>query len=433
MTEVDGPAGTGSPTATGPGRRRSIVSAGGLRGGAIVARAAVGLVLARLLGAAEVGEFFLAVAVGVLVALVTRAGLDRLALSEVGRRPEAARAITIGLGRHLVASSLLGTAIGLVAVLLVPLPVDLDRTTLAMAVAAVVPLNLVQLTAHALRGVKRTTAALLIGELGPPALRLVVFVVLPMSLSATRATAAFLIGWVVVAAVGLVAVIRLPAEPGGAPWALANPWRQTGPLFTFSLASQLRETVATGLGWVVGTPAEVGGLGTATRMEQMSLLPTSATRFVTAPDLVSSGSRLAPSTVAVAVRTARKALVVQVPVLVTIALFAPQILGLLGDDFRSAAPYLRVMLLGALVNSLTGSTTQVLLMSDNRRRLARSSTIGLIVLALVALATVPSLGVAGVAVGLAAANAAIGLAEWWSIRSELGVRVDVFAPGGGRR
>lgn len=432
MTEAGGSAGTGSPASTVTGRRRSIASAGGLRGGAIVARAAVGLVLARLLGAAEVGEFFLAVAIGGLVALVTRAGLDRLALSEVGRRPEAARAITIGLGRHLVASSVFGTAIGLVAVLLVPLPVDLDRTTLAMAVAAVVPLNLVQLTAHVLRGVKRTTAALLVGELGPPALRLVVFVVLPMSLSATRATTAFLIGWVIVAAVGLVVVVRLPAEPGGAPWTLANPWRQTGPLFTFSLASQLRETVATGLGWVVGTPAEVGGLGTATRMEQMSLLPTSATRFVTAPDLVSSGSRLAPSTVAVAVRTARKALAVQVPVLVTIALFAPQILGLLGDDFRSAAPYLRVMLLGALVNGLTGSTTQVLLMSDHRRLLARSSTIGLIVLTLVALATVPSLGVAGVAVGLAGANAAIGLAEWWSIRSELGVRVDVFAPGGGR-
>ncbi len=410
------------------GRRRSIASAGGLRGGAIVVRAAVGLVLARFLGASEVGAFFLAVAIAGLVALVTRAGLDRLALAEVGRLPGSARAIAVGLGRRLLVTSLAGTAIAVAAVAVVPLPGQLDRSALIAAVAAVVPLNLVQLVAHVLRGIRRTTASLLVGELAPPILRLLAFAVLPLTLDATRATVGFLIGWLVAAGLALGAISLLEPDTAAGEWRLVDPWRQTGPLFTFALSSQLRETAVTGLGWMAGTPADVGGLGTASRLEQMSLLPTTATRFVTAPELVSGGATMTRDTVALAVGTARKAAAIQLPALVAIGLVAPQLLGLLGDDFRSAAPFLRVLLLGAAVNGLTGSTTQVLLMSDHRHRLARSSTIGLAVLVVVTLALLPAIGVLAVAVGLAAGNAVIGLLEWWFVRRDLGVRIDVFAP-----
>ncbi len=413
-----------------PGRRRSIASAGSLRGGAIAVRAAVGLVLARFLGPAEVGEFFLAIAIGGLVALVARAGLDRLALAEVGRLPGSARAITVGLGRRLLATSILGTVIASAAVAVVPLPEQLDRLTLAAAVGAVVPMNLVQLVANVLRGTRRTTTSLLVGELAPPVLRLLAFAVVPLTMTAARATTAFLVGWVVAAALALGALSLLDRDATDGEWVLADPWRQTGPLFTFALSSQLRETAVTGFGWMAGTPTEVGWLGTASRLEQMSLLPTTATRFVTAPDLVSDGVTMTRATAAVAVGTARKAMAIQLPVLAAVALLAPHLLGLLGDDFRSAAPFLRVLVLGAVVNGLTGSTTQVLLMSDHRRRLARSSTIGLATLVVVALALIPVAGVMAVAIGLAAGNAVIGLMEWWFVRRELGARVDVFAPIG---
>lgn len=436
MTGVEGASSPGradpAGSAVGPTRRRTIASAGGLRGGAILLRAAVGLVLARFLGASEVGVFFLAVAVGGLVALICRAGLDRLALAEVGRQPDAARAITRSLGRHILLTSTAGAVAGVALALVVPLPAELDRAALVAAIAAVVPLNLVQLAASVLRGAKRTTSSLLVGELAPPLLRLLTFAILPLTMSASRASVAFLLGWVGAAALGVGAVLRLGPDRDARSWALADPWRQTGPLFTFSLSSQLRETAVTGIGWVAGTPAEVGGLGTASRLEQMSLLPTSATRFVTAPELVSQGSALTPATVALAVRTARKALALQLPILAAVGLLAPDLLGLLGADFRSAAPFLRVMILGALVNGLTGSTTQVLLMSDHRRRLARSSTMGLIVLLVVSPVVTAFVGVVGVAIGLAAANATIGLVEWWYIRADLGVRVDVFAPLGDR-
>lgn len=418
----------------GTGRRRSIALAGGLRGGAIVARALVGLVLARFLGAAEVGVYFLVVAAGGLVALVARAGLDRLALAEVGRHPAAARTIAQALGRRLAATSLVASAVGVGLGLLVPWPDEIDRVAVILVMAAVVPLNLVHLGANVLRGVGRTTTSLVVGEVAPPALRLLAFAVLPLSLTATRAAAAFLLGSIAASVVLVVQRSRLPdpdetgPAPPGSRWSLADPWRQTGPLFVVAAAAQVRELVTTGLAWSTGVPAEVGGLGTATRLEQMSLLPTTATRFVTAPELVSSGPSLAPAVADLARRTARRSMVIQVPVLLAVGLLAPQLLGVLGDDFVPAAGFLRILVVGGLINAATGSTTQVLLMSDHRRRLAISATVGLAVLVVVGASAAWPFGVAGVAVGVAAANAAMGLVEWWFVRCDLQARIDVAAP-----
>ncbi|MEM9565685.1 MAG: polysaccharide biosynthesis C-terminal domain-containing protein [Actinomycetota bacterium] len=408
---------------------RRLASAGSLRGGAIASRAVVGLILARFLGAAEFGVYVLAIAAAGLVALVARAGLDRLALAEIGTRPEAARTVAVSLGRPLLVGTVVVVAPMLVLVAVVPLPAGLDRAALAVAVAAAVPLNVVLFAAQVLRGARRPAAALVVGELGPPVARLLAFAVLPMSLSATRAALAFLAGWTALAIGGVLVVARLGGDDDAAErsWSPVEPWRRSGSLFVFALGAQLRELLAGAAGWAAGTPAEVGGLGTATRLEQMSLLPTTATRFVTAPELASRGATLPAATVALAVTTARRSLAVQLPLLIGIGLFAPQLLGLLGADFRPAADLLRVLVVGALVNSLTGSTTQTLLMSDRRDRLAASSLVGVGVLVVGAAGLAPSLGVLGVALAVAAANAVTGLVEWWYVRRDLGARVDVLA------
>ncbi len=410
---------------------RRIASAGSLRGGAIASRAVVGLILARFLGAAEFGVYVLAIAAAGLVALVARAGLDRLALAEIGPRPESARAVAVTLGRPLLLGTVAVVAPLLLAVAVVPLPSGLDRAALALAIAAAAPLNVVLFAAQVLRGGRRPAAALIVGELGPPVARLLAFAALPLSMTAARAAAAFLVGWCALAVVGVVVVTRLggqDARPGGAAWSPIEPWRRSGSLFVFAVGGQARDLLAGAVGWAAGTPAEVGGLGTAARLEQMSLLPTTATRFVTAPELASRGQALPASTVALAVTTARRALAVQLPLFATVGLLAPQLLGLLGDDFRPAAGFLRVLVVGALVNSVTGSTTQTLLMSDRRDRLAASSLIGVGVLAVVAGALAVPLGVLGVAIGVAAANAVVGPMEWWFVRRDLGARIDVLAP-----
>ena len=426
----------------GSARYRSAASAGSLRALSMVMRAAVGLVFAKLLGAAEVGSFFLAAAVAGFAALVARGGLERLALAEVGRHPHAAGRIAAWLGRHVVGSSVVITAIGVLIVAFGPRLAGLERSVLVFGMLAIVPLNVSQLTANVLRGRRLVAPAVMVGDLLAPAVRMAVFLALPMAMTAARATLAFLIAWAVSAGVGVVATARMDGGPragrpsavtGVGPWSTERPWRQARPLLAFSLVSQLRETFTTGFGWAIGTPVDVGALGTASRIEQMSLLPTTATRFVTAPDLVSQGDRLSTVTAGFAARSARKSTAVQLPFLVAVWALAPRLLELLGDDFASATGFVRILLIGSAVNALTGSTTQLLLMSDHRRELARSSAAGLVLLVVLSVGLAPALGVTAIAVGLAAAHAAIGAIEWWMVRDRLGARADVFAAGPPRR
>ena len=73
--------------------RGKVASAIVLRGVALVGRAVVGILFARLLGASEVGVLFLAISVANLMALFARRGLDRMALSEISQRPGDAQTV----------------------------------------------------------------------------------------------------------------------------------------------------------------------------------------------------------------------------------------------------------------------------------------------------------------------------------------------------
>lgn len=391
-----------------------------------MARALVGLAFARLLGPAEVGIFFFVAAVSGSAALVAQAGIDRLALSEVGRNPELSPPIRRKLLATVLASSTLVTVLGLGVVAVLP-GSGVARTPMVAALGAIGPLNMTRVEAGILRARRRVVPSLVIGELVSPVARLVAFLALPLPMTATRAAVAYLAGWVVamVAGVGAAAL----ADPGPAraqSWTLGRPWRAAGPLFVFSVASQLRQTVMAGGAWVSATPVDVGQLGAASRLEQMSLLPTTATRFVVAPELASR-HQLPPGVVALAIRTARRSLAVQLPTFAAVFALAPALLGLLGDGFVPAAGLVRILLVGAAINAMTGSTTQTLLMSDQRHRLAATSVAGLGAMVVVAGALAPLTGTAAIAIGAAVAHATIGVVEWWTIRARLGARIDVFA------
>ena len=127
-----------------------------------------------------------------------------------------------------------------------------------------------------------------------------------------------------------------------------------------------------------------------------------------------------------ATRTAQKAMVLQVPMLMAGFVYAPELLGLLGEDFRGGSSFIRVLTVGSFINALTGSTTQSLLMSDQRHRLGTSSTAGSILLVGLSFILAPIMGVLGIAVAMAATNSFLGIFEWWIIREELNARVDVL-------
>lgn len=111
------------------------------------------------------------------------------------------------------------------------------------------------------------------------------------------------------------------------------------------------------------------------------------------------------------------------PVILILAVFRTEILGLLGDDFERGGMLLLILLAGQLVNLLTASTSAVLAMTGNERALRRNSLISGATSLVVSLVLIPIWGDVGAAIAISAAIAIQnGMAAWqaWTL---VGMRV----------
>lgn len=391
---------------------------------ALGSRLAAAFVFAKMLGASEVGVYFVAIAVAGIASVIARGGLDRLALSEAANDPVGSVAIYRQLGRRLVLTSAVALLVApLVARLFLGSGISLE--THLGAAAAIPFINLTLLAASVLRGRGDVNISMVVSEAAPPILQLAIFLVLPLELTATRAVLAQLLAMAFASLLGLFLVQR--AADRHAPHSVDLSWRQALPMLIVGLNGQFRQSFVSIASWFAGTPAQVGAMGAAFRTEQALMLPVNATRLATAPRLSSRERPLPQSVTALAQHSARLAALVQIPLLAIGAVFASDLLALLGDDFADGGPWLRILLIGSLINALTGTSHSVLLMSSERSTLAVTSTIASVVLAIVGITVALGIGTAGVAVGLAASYVVMGLLEWAIIRRRLVARVDVFA------
>lgn len=401
-----------------------IFSVGALRVLALGSRLAAAFVFARMLGASEVGVYFVAIAVAGIASVVARAGLDRLALSEAAHAPVASFAIYRQLGRWLFLTSAVALLVAPVLARLI-FGSGIALETHVGAAAAIPFINATLLAASVLRGRGDVNVSMLVGEVSPPVLQLAIFLALPLELTATRAVIAQLIAMAITSFLGLYLVMR--TVDARVEHEVDLTWRQALPMLIVGLNGQFRQSFVSIASWFAGTPAQVGAMGAAFRTEQALMLPVNATRLATAPRLSSREHPLPEPVATLARHTARLAALAQIPLLVVGAVFASDLLSLLGDDFAEGGPWLRILLIGSLINALVGTSHSVLLMSSERSVLAVTSTIASVALATVGIIVALVIGTPGVAVGLATAYVVGGLLEWEFIRRRLDTRVDVFS------
>lgn len=390
-----------------------------LRGSALLARAVVALTVARVVGLEEAGRYFVVLAVVGLVALVGRVGGDRLVLSESIREPAIARHAFQILVRRAVAVSLVLCCAG---VLIAASAGTADRS-MVFGLLSVVPMNAALLASSTVRGLGRLIPAIVVGELLVPLAQVALFFS-AAGRSADDALAAFAAANVLAAVVGLLAVYRMTAPSADT---VALGWRDAGALLITAVNGQVRQSFPALAAGAVGGLAAAGGMGAAFRIDRVLLFPVEASRFAVAPSLKSQGSQLDQRVERIAVQSARFAVLVQVPLLVAALLSPTTFLSVLGEDFGQAANWLRLMAVGSLANALTGPTFQVLLVSDQRNRLAVTSILASTVLLLTFGVLASSLSADAVAIAVAVAYVTAAAAEWWIIWTKLSGRVDVFA------
>lgn len=126
----------------------------------------------------------------------------------------------------------------------------------------------------------------------------------------------------------------------------------------------------------------------------------------------------------IARRSTRAMVLIGVPVVAGLILYAEQIMGLHGAEFAQAGPVLVIYVLGQLVNVCTGSVGQLLMMCDGEGdyRLGETVAAGLTVTATLLLA--PGYGALGIAIASALGIATQNIFSYVMVRRRLG-----FYPG----
>jgi O-antigen/teichoic acid export membrane protein len=322
------------------------------------------VVIARVLGPADAGLYFLAFTVMTIAAMLGRVGLDNTVLRFVAGlsateewpavRGVYRRAIAVGLAASGATALLLGLAAPSAAGAVFGKP-ELAGPLLWMALG-VVPTALFTLQAQALQGLKRLGESNLIGGVVTPALLCVGVLLLGARWGALGPAWAYVAAALLTAAAGAYLWRRAMASHPGPRRAFPLPTllESSVPLFwvsVFQLVITWTSTVALG---ILGTTTDVAIFGAANRTAALTSFVLLAVNSISAPkfaalhragDLATMGS--------IARKSARLMAILASPVLALFVLAPGPVLRLFGDEFVVGAPVLTILALGQFVNVVT--------------------------------------------------------------------------------
>lgn len=390
----------------------------------IGAAAAFGLALAiaRLLGGAEAGSFYLATSVAMIAASVGQLGLGGAAMRVVAAREDSASADAAGsLALRLAMGASAVVSIALLAA--APLVADVFGDALATsharwAAAAVTPISAVYVRAQALIGDDRQLAAAALLNLSPP---LAAFAA-ALALGPSTADGALAIWTIAYAAIGLVAGRAGLRSATGADLSVRDLLRRSLPLLVVSLGLIVMTWTDTIILGLSEGREDVGVYNSARQLALVLSLVLLGVSSIVAPAFArhhENGERSALAREAR--RAASTALAVgAIPALVLLVASGWVLEVAFGSEFRDGVAALRILTVGQLVNLAAGAVGYVLIMTGNERRhsYAQMAAAGLNLV--LDLALVPRWGMAGAATATAASLAVFNLLSLRWAREELG-------------
>lgn len=389
-----------------------------IRGLAVACGFALNVLIARALGTAGAGVYFLALGFVTAATVLGRLGMDNavlrfVAAAAVKREWRTAAAVIRVSARTALAASLLITGVLVVCAPCISRHF-FDKAelvpTLRILAIGVVPLSLLNLFSEGLRGIGRVTLGALFQALAMPAAGLVLvgagffYVSRPQDVAAI-----YLLGAIAAAGMALRFLrAEIPVTSGTFP--LRRLLATSAPLFWVSamtLVMSWSDIMMLGL-WrnssTVGIYAVAAKTAAAVSFFLIAVNGMAAPQFA---GLYAEGklSELAY----VARRTTALIAGITFPVLIVILLFSRTILALFGPEFVAASPALLILATGHFVNAVTGSVGYLLMMTGHER-IVRTITIlaaGLNII--LNLLLIPRYGTIGAAVATATSLAVMNI------------------------
>lgn len=401
---------------------RSSLSSGGAR----LATAGIGflfnLVLARTFGADQTGLFFIALAIATVAGVISRLGLDNAVLRQASVRvaaqewPELKSIYISSVAVVTVTASIIAVCLNFSSGWMVSEIFDSPglETPLRYMGLSVLPLSLLSLHSQFLKSVKLIGTALFVQNAAISAVCLGVLLVGPNIPTLDSFTRVYL---------GSATVICLVIL---AFWLVSSPvlqfkrgrWPVSGELFgsggSFYLSSLINQIV---LPWAAivflgawGADAEAGQYAISRRLAMFISFGYLAVESMTGPRFAALFGRQDMAAVRdLACRASLLMVAVAVPIAAVFITAPVWVMSWFGPDFESGWLILVILACGQLINALTGSVANLLLMSGNDVYFRNASFLAGATNLLLCVWLIPLLGGVGAAIAAAASVAALNL------------------------
>lgn len=413
---------------------REVIQGGAItfmaRGGGTLLGFLFNLLLAKLLGAAGSGVFFLALSFVLCFEALGRLGLEwslvRYTASAVVQQNWGelkgiyVQSIKICAVATAILTFMLLLSAGWIGQLFNKPEIVQPLLVLSWAV---MPIALARLMAASLRGLKLTFKSQMVESIFPIGSALLLTYPLALLSGVSGVAIAYLAGWIITLFVGW----RL-YQHATSGFANAKPSFPLRTLLTSSfslvwitISGLLMNQFAIFVLGVESEPAEVGIFNVAMRTSLVLTFVLLAANNILLPkfsEIISVGNKADLEKMARNSVTIMSLMVV--PICFVIVLFSSQIMGWFGADFRSGAMALEIMAYGQLVNVLTGPAGDLLIMGGHERLTRFITILALLVNMLLCIVLIPNFGLEGAAVAVACSSVLQSLVCLFMVRKHFG-------------
>ena len=400
---------------------------------AAVAVFLLGVFLARLLGAADSGLFYLALALVTVLAVVCRVGLDgsvvRFVAAHLARGEPAAagaiyrRSIILISALAVVASALLYVGADAVSRAVFAKP-ELVSVLQGM-VWLLFPLALLMIHGQFMQAEKRVADAVIVQTGLLPLLSIAAFALLPVSWSLSNVVTVYTSAALLTLVISVVWYLRSRTFDAhrGEGYDFGGLAASARSLAVSDLINKVVQpwapVIFLGL-W--GTAAHIGLFAAANRLAALTVFATLPVNRMLAPKM---SALWAEGDTAAFFRLSRQAALLMVCVSLPIALaliLVPEfLLGLFGEEFVAARNLLWILAAGQLFNALTGPVRSMLIMTGHEKDHRMSSIAGGVVILGLCIFLIPAAQATGAALAAAAGMVVNNLYAAFLVWRRLGV------------
>jgi O-antigen/teichoic acid export membrane protein len=297
---------------------------------------------------------------------------------------------------------------------------------------AITPFSLAMIHAESLRAVKKITLSELIKTVTVSAVTLILLQPLVNAFDINGALVSYLIAAYVTLLLAIIfwkSSTELDAAAvDNKPPSNKELFASSLPLFYVSLTGVVQQHTAIVILGIYESTAEVGMYAISNRISLLMLFPLVSLVTIYAPKMavmykennVSAVSRLSKQC----------SLILSIfvfPIALAIGLFAENILMMFGDSFVDGVPVLRVLLVGVVVNAMTGPVTNILMMSGHEAVVRNTAIVSALATPFLCLILIPVWGVVGAAVAASAGMSLTNILMAIQVKRRLGF-VPMFVP-----